>query len=132
MVRPAKLPPKKETSCSGGKWIFASPADTLAVLIASKAIIIPTAPAGFLIPIKTDKNALSPVRFPAIFIEICAFLYVFMLRKSRCLSRPADFPGGYCMRNLSSWDLAITYIARMAALKKSEKILARHRHRDSK
>ncbi|HTR40892.1 MAG TPA: hypothetical protein VMH87_04695 [Pseudomonadales bacterium] len=70
-----KLPPKKETFCSGGKWIFASPADALAVLIASKAIIIPTAPTGFFIPIEMDKNALSPARFPAIFIETSAFLY---------------------------------------------------------
>jgi hypothetical protein len=43
-------------------------------------------PAGFFIPIKMDKNARSPVRFPANFIEIIAFVYVeqgqvFILRR---------------------------------------------------
>jgi hypothetical protein len=59
------------------------------VLIASKAIIIPAAPAGFLIPIKTDKNALSPVCFPAIFIEISAFLYAIYIGRKQVFT-----PGG--------------------------------------
>jgi hypothetical protein len=73
-------------------------------------MIDPVTPIGFLIPIQTDKTALSPVRFPAIFIEISAFPDVAYVGQgqgfiSLRLIFPENIEGETCFRRI--WQLHI-------------------------